>query len=194
MRNYPEISTELLDAAKEGAEDAWDEIIKLLLPQVTDIVRNQIRKRDDHEDIVQEVLVKIFMKIEQFNATRPFRHWVSRLAINTCYDWLRKYKSRPMVTWSDFDEHQRLMLEKVMVGDDTDHKEGIQMARELLDKLIAALKPQEQMVIRLLDLDENSVNEVSELTGWGASKIKVTAMRARRKMAGQLAKMERKFD
>jgi RNA polymerase sigma-70 factor (ECF subfamily) len=62
--------------------------------------------------------------------------------------------------------------------------------RELLDQLIATLNPREQIVIRLLDLEEKTVQDTCNLTGWGASKIKVTAMRARRKLSEQLKKLE----
>ena len=56
--------------------------------------------------------------------------------------------------------------------------------------MISTLNPREQIVIRLLDLEERSVRDISELTGWGSSKIKVTAMRARRKLANRLHQLE----
>ena len=58
------------------------------------------------------------------------------------------------------------------------------------DKLIASLKPREQIVVRLLDLEERSIREASEITGWSASKIKTAAMRARRKLAEKLRFLE----
>ena len=61
--------------------------------------------------------------------------------------------------------------------------------RELLNRLIATLNPREQIVIRLLDLEEKSVAEICDLTGWGSSKVKVTAMRARKKLANHLKKL-----
>ena len=55
---------------------------------------------------------------------------------------------------------------------------------------IAALKPDQQMVLRLLDLEQKSVREICSLTGWRESKVKVTAMRARRQLAETLARLE----
>ena len=68
---------------------------------------------------------------------------------------------------------------------------GRQLAVELLTKLFAALNPREQMVVRMLDLQEFSVAEVCELTGWQASRVRVTAMRARRKLNKSLERLER---
>jgi RNA polymerase sigma-70 factor (ECF subfamily) len=61
---------------------------------------------------------------------------------------------------------------------------------EVLEKLLATLKPAEQMVLRMLDLEERSVQEICRLTGWGASRIKVTAFRARRKLGETFKRLE----
>jgi hypothetical protein len=55
-------------------------------------------------------------------------------------------------------------------------------SRELLFKLLDQLKPDDRMVIQLLDLDQHSIAEVSQLTGWNGSLVKVRAFRARRKL------------
>ena len=61
---------------------------------------------------------------------------------------------------------------------------------EVVEKLLATLNPVEQMVLRMLDLEQKSVKEIVELTDWTASKIKVAAMRARRKLAETLKRLE----
>jgi RNA polymerase sigma-70 factor (ECF subfamily) len=59
-------------------------------------------------------------------------------------------------------------------------------ARDLVDRLLAALKPAERLVVDLLYLQQRSVVEIQSLTGWGASLVKVRAFRARQKMRRQL--------
>jgi len=58
------------------------------------------------------------------------------------------------------------------------------MARELVETMMARLKPAERLIITLLHLEERSVNEVSQMTGWSASLVKVRAFRARNRMRG----------
>ncbi|MDF1712721.1 MAG: RNA polymerase sigma factor [Akkermansiaceae bacterium] len=184
------VSSELLSRVRVGDEEAWRQLVHLLNPLVSKIIRNQVRRTIDHDDLAQVAFTKIFLKLDQFAGKQPFAHWVSRLTINTCYDWLRRQKARPLVTYSDLGETQAEILEKNLAGQSGDNKESLAAMRDLLDQLISTLKPREQIVIRLLDLEEKSVQDVCDLTGWGGSKVKVTAMRARRKLSEQLKKLE----
>lgn len=183
------IAPQLLTRVQAGEEEAWRELVDLLSPLIFRIIRNQVRQTSDHDDLAQEAFTKIFLKLDQFVGRQPFAHWVSRITINTCYDWLRKHQARPLVSYADLGESQAGIIEKKLAGDSTDEGESLAAMRELLDRLIATLKPREQIVIRLLDLEEKSVQDVCDLTGWGASKVKVTALRARRKLSEQLKKL-----
>ena len=187
----PAITNELLERVRAGDESANRNLVEILYPTVRANVRNHLRKQADHDDVSQEVFLKIFLKIDQYKGPQPFDHWVSRIAVTTCYDWLRKHRVRPLVTYSDLSEAEVELIEKsrqatTMGTSDTQRE----LFSGLLDKLISTLNPREQIVIRLLDLEERSVREISEFTGWGASKIKVTAMRARRKLIEQLQDLE----
>ncbi|NIP98618.1 MAG: RNA polymerase sigma factor, partial [Akkermansiaceae bacterium] len=180
-----------LARVRAGDETANRTLVEILYPTIRANVRNHLRRRDDHDDVVQEVFMKIFLKIEQYSGPQPFEHWVSRIAVTTCYDWLRKRKARPLVSYSDLSEAERKIITRTLKTEDAGQSGSRrELFSGLLDKLISSLKPREQIVIRLLDLEELSVKEVTELTGWGASKVKVTAMRARRKLADQLQRLE----
>lgn len=192
MENPPSrITPELLERVKSGDETANRILVESLYPMVRGNVRNHLRRQSDHDDVTQEVFMKVFLKLEQYSGPQPFEHWVSRIAVTTCYDWLRKHKARPLVCYSDLSEAEVEIIDKGLHGDSgTSPEAQRELFTGLLDKLIATLKPREQIVIRLLDLEERSVREVTELTNWSASKVKVTAMRARRKLAEQLQRLE----
>lgn len=190
MDESPEISPSLLAAVREGHDEAWRELLAILTPQVYKIIRRQVRSTSNHDDLAQEAFTKIFLKLDQYSAEKPIHHWVARITINTCYDWLRRQKSRPLISYADLSETQTEVLEKTLSDEFEGPKESLDAMRALLDRLITRLKPREQIVIRLLDLEEKSVHNVCELTGWGASKVKVTAMRARRKLADHLHQLE----
>jgi len=55
-------------------------------------------------------------------------------------------------------------------------------ARELVDILLEALSPEDRLLIRMLEMEDLSVNEVRQRTGWPATLIRVRAFRARRKL------------
>ncbi len=185
-----EITPALLSGVRDGDELAWKELLEILSTQVYGIIRRQVRSKNDHDDLAQEAFTKIFLKLDQFKGSSPFRHWVSRLTINTCYDWLRRHRVRPLVSYSDLNETQAEALERTLSGEQVDQGGNLAAMRELLQRLISTLKPKEQIIIRLLDLEEKSVQEITSLTGWGASNVKVTAMRARQKLATALQRLE----
>ncbi len=187
-----EIPAGLIKRAIEGEAQAGREIVEALHPMVGRLVRGQIRRHADVEDVVQEVFLKIFVKMHQYRGPQPFEHWVSRLSITTCYDWLRRQKARPAVMASDLSDAEREAIERSLAenpGEDSSAR--AELLTGLLDRLVASLKPQEQVVIRLLDIEERPVAEVADLTGWGHSKIKVTAFRARKKLGELLQRLEK---
>jgi RNA polymerase sigma-70 factor (ECF subfamily) len=185
------VSQEILDAVRGGDQGASRALIDMLYPQVISIVRNHLPRSEAEEDIVQDVFMKVFSKMKSYAGRQPFGHWVSRIALNTCYDRLRRQKRRRVVGFSELGMDEAEFLELAMVGEAPRPREGgPRLARELLDMLLAALKPRERMVVRMLDLEEKSVAEVCGLTGWGESKVRVSAMRARRKLGETLARLE----
>jgi RNA polymerase sigma-70 factor (ECF subfamily) len=181
----------LIDRARASDPQACRDLVRHLHPWVSRRVRSQIRRHSDIDDVVQEVFLRVFVKLDQFRGEKPFHHWLGRLTVNACYDWLRRQKARPAITASDLSESERALLDNTLAGDDGDPGEvRADLLNGLLDRLLASLKPREQIVIRLLDLEQRPVAEVCELTGWSASKVKVTAFRARKKLTETLRRLE----
>ncbi|MBV8814404.1 MAG: sigma-70 family RNA polymerase sigma factor, partial [Verrucomicrobia bacterium] len=85
----------LIARARKNDEVAAKALIELTYPIIIRIVRNHLPRRELEEDLSQEVFLKIFSRLHQFRADMPFEHWVSRIAVNTCIDQLRKQKIRP---------------------------------------------------------------------------------------------------
>ena len=180
-------------AVRRGDSEAAASLVEALYPVVIRIVRGHRHKTDDEEDLAQDIFMKVFSKIDQFTAAQPFDHWVSRIALNHCYDKLRRHRIRKVMTYSELAVEEAEFLDRSLGGMPAEEKPDPargEAASELIGKLLGELKPNEQKAIRLLDLEEHSVKEVCELTGWGASKVKVTAMRARRKLAAALKRLE----
>ncbi|MDB4673822.1 RNA polymerase sigma factor [Verrucomicrobiales bacterium] len=179
----------LVPAVRGGDESAATALVEALYPVVIRIVRSHLPRATTEEDVAQEVFLKVFSKIGQFRGDRPFDHWVSRIATNTCYDLLRKQRVRPLFRFADLGEEQATILENSLTAPGVSPES---LDRGVLDRLLATLNPRQELVIRLLDLEELSVEEICNQTGWGASKVKVTAMRARKKLASTLEKLEAK--
>lgn len=170
------------------------ELVEHLYPQVIRIVRAHLPRRVQEEDLAQDVFLKMFSRLEQYQGNVPFPHWVSRIAVTTCIDQLRAQRRRPELRWADLSEQESEVLDKSMHSGTERAPDADVAARELLHRLLGQLKPEDRLVIQLLDLEQRSVAEISQLTGWNGTLVKVRAFRARRKLQNlfkQLKEQER---
>lgn len=173
-------------------EAAARELVDHLYPQVSRIVRKHLPRRVLEEDLMQEIFMKMFTRLDQYQGAVPFNHWVSRIAVSTCIDHLRAQQRRPELRWADLSEKEAEVLDAVLTNERAVAPDEALAARELVDKLLAQLKPEDQLVIRLLDLEQRSIAEISAQTGWNGPLVKVRAFRARRKLRKLFQELQRK--
>ena len=171
-----------LERVRQRDQVAARELVEHLYPMVIRIVRAHLPRRVPEEDLAQDIFLKMFTRLAQYQGHVPFPHWVSRIAVTTCIDQLRAQKRRPELRWADLSETEAEVLDNVLSDTKAEMPGDALETRELVHKLLAQLKPQDQTVLRLLDLEQKSIAEISALTGWGHSMIKVRAFRARRKL------------
>jgi len=179
---------------REKDQVAARDLVEHLYPQVIRIVRAHLPRRVQEEDLAQEVFLKMFSRLEQYQGNVPFPHWVSRIAVTTCIDQLRAQRRRPELRWADLSEQETEVLDKSLHSGTERAPDADVAARELLHRLLGQLKPEDRLVIQLLDLEQRSVAEISQLTGWNGTLVKVRAFRARRKLQNlfkQLKEQER---
>ncbi|MCF3648392.1 RNA polymerase sigma factor [Synoicihabitans lomoniglobus] len=179
-----------LERVREGDQDAARDLVDSLYPQVVKIVRGRLPRWVAEEDLAQEVFLKMFTRLEQYRGDVPLPHWVSRIAVTTCIDHLRKQQRRPELRRADLSEEESDMLDVVTADTNAEQAGDALAARELLGKLLDQLSPDDRMVIQLLDLEQKSLIEVGDLLGWNTTLVKVRAFRARRKLQKLWQKLE----
>jgi RNA polymerase sigma factor (sigma-70 family) len=171
-----------IERVREGDEEAARRLMQHLQPTVVKIVRSHLPRRTAEEDMVQMVYIKIFTRLHQFSGTVPVHHWVSRVAVNACLTELAKERVRPEVRWADLSEQHEEVLTALLKSDD-ELPPGSELAsREIVDQLLGGLPPQDRLVLTLLHIEERSVQEIHEMTGWSVPLVKVRAFRARHKL------------
>jgi RNA polymerase sigma-70 factor (ECF subfamily) len=180
---------QLVNETRNGSETAARQLVDLLYPTILRIVRNHLPRREQEEDLTQEVFLRVFSRLHQYRENVPLVHWVSRIAVNTCIDQLRKQKHRPEFRWSDFSEEQQAVLNNLVGTTGTEPGISPEDAREVLHRLMLHLNANERIVVQWLYLEEKTVAEICDLTGWKSSKVKVTAFRARQKLSAALQRL-----
>jgi RNA polymerase sigma-70 factor (ECF subfamily) len=172
----------LCKAASGGDQAAFEMIFDRHRRRVARLVGRFFNRPDRIEEVVQEVFTKLYFALGDYSPVKgaAFSTWLSRIAINACYDELRKIKRRPESTLGDIaDTELQWLKSRLNAAPPAGDAESRAIARDLADKLLARLSLDDRLVLTLLDGEENSVNDIAELMAWSASKVKVRAHRAR---------------
>ena len=181
---------ELIAAVLEGDPASFEPLVARYTPRLFATARRYARREDEVEDIVQEIWTKAYQKLASFRGEAPFEHWLMRLAVRTCYDFLRAHQRNREQSFSELSEPETDWLDGY-VADPDSASETAAAARELVEKVLAELSPPARLIITLLEIEERSVKEIAELTGWSVPLVKVRAFRARAEMRKRLAKIAR---
>ena len=181
---------ELIAAVLGGEAASFEPLLKKYQPRVFATARRYARRESEVEDIVQEVFLKAFQKLASYRGDAPFEHWLMRLAVRTCYDFLRFHQRNREANFTDVSDQDTDWLERFVSGP-TDTGENAAAAKELVDRVLAKLSPPARLVITLLEIEDRSVKEVAALTGWSVALVKVRAFRARAEMRKCLEKIAR---
>ncbi len=179
---------QLIAAVLKGDAEAFAPLVQKYQPRVFATARRYARRESEVEDIVQEVFLKAFQKLDSFRGDAPFEHWLMRLAVRTCYDFLRHHQRNRETAFADITDEEETWMERFAVepeSADTD----TDAARSLVQRLMERLSPASRLVITLLEIEEKSVKEIAVLTGWSVTAVKVRAFRARAEMRKHLRQM-----
>ena len=182
----------LVQAALRHDDEAARALVQQLYPLVAKIVRAHRPRRTAEEDLCQMIFIRVFQKLSQFSGKVPLEHWVSRIAVNTCLNQIESERVRPELRHADLSEEERAVVENLATSSEELAPDQRLASRQLVEHLLAALKPVERLAIDLLYLQGRSVDEIRKITGWSAALIKVRAFRARKKMKDQLARIKEK--
>ncbi|MCX6895940.1 MAG: RNA polymerase sigma factor [Verrucomicrobia bacterium] len=180
--------SQLIAAVLKGDAASFEPLIKKYLPRVFATARRYARRDSEVEDIVQEVWLKSFQKLASFRGEAPFEHWLMRLTVRTCYDFLRGHQRNRETTFTELTAPETDWLDRFVTAPDS-ASEDAAGAKLLIDRLLEQLSPANRLVITLLEIEDRSVKEISKITGWSVPLVKVRAFRARAEMRKLLAKM-----
>jgi RNA polymerase sigma-70 factor (ECF subfamily) len=150
------------------------------------------RQRSQVEDAAQEVFLKAFTQLGNFEGRGSMEGWLTRIATNTCLNILRSAKRRPELTTADMTEEQDNWLEDKLSTVATERHRSAErelVASDLAERLLETLAPEDRLALTLIDGEDASISEVAEMTGWSQSKVKVRAFRARKKAREAMEKL-----
>jgi RNA polymerase sigma-70 factor (ECF subfamily) len=168
----PPTDEQLVEATLAGDDHAFAELARRHKGRVFGVASRFAYDGAELEDICQDVFIQAYFKLRQYRHDSPFEHWLLRITTHKCYDYLRKKQRRG--TALSVDEMLESGHEPAAAENTPPHPD-----LERLHAALAQLSPKERLVITLLELEERSVQEIADFTGWSTSNVKVRAFRAR---------------
>jgi RNA polymerase sigma-70 factor (ECF subfamily) len=170
----------LVAAAGAGDEAAFEQLFERHRRQVARIAGRFFSQREQMEEIIQDSFTKAYFALGTYHGTHEasFRAWLTQIAVNTCYDHLRRARRRPEHTVEEFNDHEAHEFAGQLRAAGSDVESAL-VSRDLAVKLLARLSAEDRLVLTLLDVEGFSVAEIAEMVQWSVSKVKVRAHRAR---------------
>ena len=183
---------ELVAAARTGDESAFSRLFERHRRLVSRLGYRFFPRRDQVEEIIQESFIKAYFALDDYQGggEKSFVSWLARIAVRTCYDELRRVRRRGESSIGDLSEDEAAYLhERLRDLSAGGNVEGAAISRDLANKLLSRLRPDDRMVLALLKLEELSIAEISNLTGWTTAKVKMRSHRAQRGLRQLLRKL-----
>lgn len=175
---------EWIRRVQRGERDAFGFLIERHQRRVFSIIYRLVRRRDDVEDIAQEVFVKAFQAIGNFHFESSFATWIARVTVNHCYDYLRRRRSSRVTYFSEMSEESRRQIESraEKYADGPLSAEDQTVVKDFADQLLARAPADDRVVLVLKEIEDLSVEDISEILELNESTVKVRLHRARKRM------------
>src|SRR5579872_7498574 len=103
---------ELIADVLSGRTASFEILVERHSPRVFAAARRYARRDSEVEDIVQEVWLKSFQKLGSFRGDAPFEHWLMRLTVHTCYDFLRGHQRNRETAFSELTDVEEDWLDR----------------------------------------------------------------------------------
>ncbi|NJB69991.1 RNA polymerase sigma-70 factor (ECF subfamily) [Saonia flava] len=140
-----------------------------------------LKNKEEAEEVSQDTFLKVYKKLNSFKGDSKFSTWVYRIAYNTCLDRLKSQKrQRQNVTIDEFTEHEIKTLENAL--DTLEQQER----QEIIKNCLSLLPSEDSVLMTLFYFEEQSLKEISKITGVKVNNLKVKLFRARKMLASIL--------
>jgi RNA polymerase sigma-70 factor (ECF subfamily) len=160
--------SELVERAQEGDREAFQTLVERYQEKVYSICYGKVKDEQDAKDVSQDVFIKVFRYIENFNQESSFYTWLYRIAVNTSIDFLRKRSRRKEVDYDDTiqtdeDVEGGELLMPSKLGIDPDKELGRKELREKMLEALDSLSDKHRTILTLREVEGLSYKEMADV-------------------------------
>jgi len=177
---------ELVGRAQRGDGEAYEALVKRHQQRVFAVVRGILRRSEEVEDVAQQVFIKAYFSLRGFDQRAAFGTWLYKIAVNECWDFLRKKKVRPLLYDADLSEEQSRQVDGAV--ESASAAGGVDIAKRLelrqqVSHLLDRLDKRDRVMLLLKEVEGFSVEEIGEILGLNVNTVKVRLFRSRARLA-----------
>jgi len=171
-----------IQRVKAGDIRAFSEIVSNYQKMVFTIVLKIVENREDAEDIMQEIFIKVYKSLDKFKEESEFSTWLYRIAYNTTISELRKRK----IYYVSINDSPEVVNEDFT---DVNEFDANEIKLKYLDEVLKKLLPEEIFLVTLYYYKEQSMESISQISNLSVANVKVKLHRIRKKIALELNRL-----
>jgi len=169
-----------IQATLAGDGAAYGRLVRRHQEAVTKRMWRFVRDAQRLEELVHDVFVEAYISLKGFRGEAPFTHWLSRIATRVGYHYWKKrdaaVRDMPLQDWD------------ALAGQEEASAMEASEAADVLHRLLGQLPPRDRLVLTLMYMEDLSVAQIADQTGWSVPLVKVQAHRARKKLKALIDK------
>lgn len=160
----------LIKRAQKGDEEAFIEVINIIMPQMYKIAKARLNSEEDIGDAIQEMILAAFTNLKNLKERRYFKTWITKILMNKCNDIRRKQNVLYVENYSE------IQSEEVI-------KENMEQKLEF-ESVLECLNEEYRLSIVLYYVNKFTIKEIAEILNEKEGTIKSRLSRARQQLKG----------
>ena len=178
------VEKELIEECRNGDLHNFRKVVEKSTPLIFTVAFRILGDEDAARDIVQDTMVAVWQKLGKIRTAESYKTWVYRIAVNKCYDQLRKQKRQKE---ERFDEGEWAVISNHLSEEGITELENRENAM-IINLLTNQLSPRQKMVFVLSELEGMEAEEIVNITGMAKSVVKANLYYARKNIGSLLQK------
>lgn len=175
-----------IEEAIVGNEDGYRYLLEKYKTYAFTIAIGIVKNDENAEEVVQDAFIRVFRGISKFKKTGKFSTWLYRIVYNTALTSLRGKENIDFRSLEEPENYELDIPDNYTNGfDDLVKSDKI----TFVNKAIESLSEPENLVVTLYYMNECSIIEIGQITGWNTSTIKTRLYRARQNLYVELSKL-----
>jgi RNA polymerase sigma-70 factor, ECF subfamily len=164
-----------IQAVRQGDGASYERLVRRHQQAIGAYLWRFTRDQRERDELVQDTFVEAYLSLGSYAGRAPWEHWLKVIATRAGYRyWRRRDRTDREVPIAE-------KIDQIMTTESA--AANAREASEIVHLLLAELAPRDRLVMTLTYLEQRSMADIAELTGWSISMVKVQAFRARKRLA-----------